>query len=332
MRILVVELLGGLGDLLLALPAVVALSRTHGVPVDVVTFTPGDSLLRHDPAVGRVFATSDHAEGAPRRLVEEVLRHGSYDLVVTTTTYDGIGEVCASAASRAVTNLWRGAPDGHLVDRRFLAVLADEGVIDPAYADVPLRVVLTDDERAAGRSVLDGLARRRPVVLVPRSGMRIKEWGDEQYAALADALPGCDVLVSALEPAPALDRFPRLPPGDLRSLTAILAAVGQRGGVVVGGDTGPVRLAAAVGTPAVALFGPTSAGRYGLSAPNALNLQGWPGCPVRLPSAITEQECWWSGRCPYAAGPQCLDDVPVSRVVAAVRDGLTDPADAVPGR
>jgi ADP-heptose:LPS heptosyltransferase len=291
------------------------------VPVDVVTFTPGDTLLRHDPAVGRVFATSDHSEGAPRRLVEEVLREG-YDLVVTTTTYDGIAELCARAAPLAVTNLWRGAPDGELVDRRFLAILADEGVIDPAYADEPLRVVLADEERARGRVVLAGLARERPVVLVPRSGMRIKEWGDERYAALARGLGDVDVLVSSLDPVPVLDRFPRLPPGDLRQLTATLAAVGERGGVVVGGDTGPVRLAAAVGTPAVALFGPTSAGRYGLSAPNARNLQGWPGCPVRLPSAITEQECWWSATCPYQPMPRCLDDLSVEAVLTAVRTRL----------
>ena len=330
MKILFVELLGGLGDVMLALPAISALSRTHGVRVDVVTFTPGDALLRHDPAVGRVVATSDHRDGAPRRLVEQGLRDGGhdgspYDLVVTTTTYDGIGAVCAAGAPRSVTNLWRGAPDGQLVDRRFLALLTDAGAIDATYADEPLRVVLTDPERAAGRAVVDRLTDRRPVVLVPRSGMRIKEWGDDRYAALAAALPDADVLVSALDPVPALDRWPRLPKGSLRELAGVLAAVGERGGVVVGGDTGPVRLAGAVGTPTVALFGPTSAGRYGLSAGNAENLQGWPECPVRLPSAITEQECWWSARCPYASVPQCLHDLGMWHVLGAVRDALDAP-------
>ena len=330
MRILVVELLGGLGDVLLALPAISALSRTHGVPVDVVTFTPGDVLLRHHPAVGRVVATSDHAEGAPRRLVAQVLREGAYDLVVTTTAYDGIADLCAGAAPRSATNLWRGAPDGELIDRRFLSILADEGVVAPAYADEPLRVVLHEGERAQGRRVLDGLASRPAVVLVPRSGMRVKEWGDGRYAALAAELraQGLDVLMSALDPAPALAPYARLPPGDLRALAAVLAAVGERGGAVVGGDTGPVRLASAVGTPAVALFGPTSAGRYGLSGANAVNLQGWPGCPVRLPSAITEQECWWSARCPYATTPRCLDDLSLPAVLAALRSVLPTPSPA----
>ncbi|RZS91533.1 ADP-heptose:LPS heptosyltransferase [Motilibacter rhizosphaerae] len=316
-EVLVVELLGGLGDVLLALPSVVALSRTHGSPVDVVTFTPGDALLRHDPTVGSVFATSDHSEGAPRRFLEEVLARKRYDVIVSTTAYDGIGELCAASAPVSATSLWRGAPDGHLVDRRFLALLADDGVIAPAYADEPLRLVLTPDEAAAGEAALGDV--RRPAVLVPGSGMPVKEWGGARFAALAAGLAGAgyDVLTAGLEVPAELAGLPRLPPGDLRHLAAVLAAVGTRGGVVVGGDTGPVRIAAAVGCRVVGLFGPTSAGRYGFSAATASNLQGWPGCPVRLPSAITEQECWWTGRCPYAPEPACLADLAVERVLAA---------------
>ena len=58
----------------------------------------------------------------------------------------------------------------------------------------------------------------------------------------------------------------------------MFAAVGEAGGVVVGPDTGPVRLAAAVGARTVALFGPTAAARYGLE--EGTNLQGLPGVPA----------------------------------------------------
>ena len=105
----------------------------------------------------------------------------------------------------------------------------------------------------------------------------------------------------------------------MRELAANLAVVGEAGGVVVGGDTGPVRLATAVGTRAVALFGPTVSGRYGLDPRLGTSLQGLPGCPVRRPLAITEQECWWSARCPFTDGdPACLADLDVDRVAAAV--------------
>jgi ADP-heptose:LPS heptosyltransferase len=77
-------------------------------------------------------------------------------------------------------------------------------------------------------------------------------------------------------------------------------------------------VAAAVGAPTVALFGPTLAVRYGLE--EGRNLQGFPGCPHRRPTAITEQVCWWDAGCPLSStGPACLEDLPVATVAAAVR-------------
>jgi ADP-heptose:LPS heptosyltransferase len=88
----------------------------------------------------------------------------------------------------------------------------------------------------------------------------------------------------------------------------------------VGGDTGPVRLATAAGLPAVGLYGPTLAVRYGLSDARSTNLQGLPGCDVRRPTAITEQECWWSARCPLSPDgePACMADLDVAQVADAV--------------
>ncbi len=88
---------------------------------------------------------------------------------------------------------------------------------------------------------------------------------------------------------------------------------------MVGGDTGPVRLATAVGAYAVGLFGPTVVGRYGLDPRAGTSLQGLPMCEVRRPLAITEQECWWSARCPLTDGdPACLADLSVQEVAGAV--------------
>ena len=89
------------------------------------------------------------------------------------------------------------------------------------------------------------------------------------------------------------------------------------GGTVLGPDTGPVRLAAAVGARTVALFGPTLAVRYGLE--QGTNLQGLPGCAHRRPTAITEQVCWWDAHCPLSdSGPACLADLDVARVASVV--------------
>jgi ADP-heptose:LPS heptosyltransferase len=96
-----------------------------------------------------------------------------------------------------------------------------------------------------------------------------------------------------------------------------LRAIAQRGGVVVGGDTGPVRLAAAAGARTVGLFGPTSAARYGIGA--GADLQGLPHCPHRRPTSITEQVCWWDAQCPLSpAEPACMANIPVDLVVSTV--------------
>ena len=323
--ILVVELLGGFGDVLLALPAVHALARSHpDARLDVLTFTPGDALLRTDPLVATVFGTDDHSDGAPRRAVAERLAAVDYDLVVTTTGYDGIGPLCAAAAPHAVTNLWRSPPVDERVDRRFLRLLVADGWVDPAHVDQPLRLHLTDAERAAGRAVLGDLlgpAGAAPLLLVPGSGMRVKEWPAARWAALAahGLDGGRPVLSVGAAGSPTVPGARPLPPTDLRGLAAVLAAAGEQKGVVVGGDTGPVRLASAVGTRTVVLFGPTVAGRYGADPATSIGLQGLPGCEVRRPLAITEQECWWSARCPLTDGdPACMADLGLPAVLAAL--------------
>jgi len=88
--ILFIELLGGLGDVLIALPAIQALAAAHPqAQMTVLTFAPGDELLRHHPLIYRVLRAQ---RGQARAAVMAALRE-AYDLVVTDTTYDGIGEL-----------------------------------------------------------------------------------------------------------------------------------------------------------------------------------------------------------------------------------------------
>ena len=194
-------------------------------------------------------------------------------------------------------------PADEPVERRFLRLLADDGLIDPADLDLPLRVVLTDDELRRGAELLpDRLAAAaRPVLALPGAGCR-------SSGGRPSGGPG-----SSRRCGPRAVRGHRArrrrPAGRARASGAGPARLRRHGrrrrragaGVAVGGDTGPVRLATAVGTPAVGLYGPTLAARYGLSDPASANLQGLPGCEVRRPTAITEQECWWSARCPLTA-------------------------------
>jgi len=326
--VLVVELLGGFGDLLLVLPAVHALAAAHpAARLRVLTFPPGADLLAADPTVAEVIAVSDRGEGAAARAVAAELARRTPDVVVSTTSYGGIPKLLqASGARQVVSNLWRRPPASERVDRRFLRLLAADGLVPPAEVDRPLHVVLTAPERAAGRHVLAEVAPDAipPVVLVPGTGMAVKAWPPAAWAALVAAMAPRPVLATA-EPSGSRSDLAvrRLPPGGLRGLAAIFSAVAERGGVVVGGDTGPVRLATAAGARAVGLYGPTVASRYGLDPRRSSSLQGLLECDVRLPTSITEQECWWSGHCPLtSAEPACMADIAVDTVVAAVHSEL----------
>lgn len=320
--VLVVELLGGIGDLLLALPAVHALARSHpGARVTVLTFAPGDTLLAEDPHVAEVVRAAPGPPHQQAATVDALLARG-FDLVVTDTRYGGIPARCQAAARvRAVTDLWRSPPSDERIDLRFLRLLVEEGLIDASLAALPPAVALTAAERAAGRRAVPP----RTALLVPDTGMAIKEWAPARTAALGRRLVGDGWAVRVagagrreLAARVAADVGPgaaALPPSDLRGYAAMAAACG----VCVAGDTGPARLAAAVGTPTVALYGPTWAGRFGLRDGHA-SLQSPLPCDVRHPADQTVQSCWYSGVCVFEDRRTCTDDITVDQVLTAVRD------------
>lgn len=335
-EILLVDLLGGIGDLIMLLPVVHGLARRYpDAQLRVLTHEPGAELLRGDPTVAQVRVPRHGRPGAESEAVAEALAAHPPDLAVTTTRYGGIPELLEASGARCVTDLWRDPPADEPVGRRYLRILHSEGLLERSDLTASPRVRLRPAELAAGESdvaVRVAGASRPPVVLVPGAGMPVKRWPAHRWEKLADRLTdrGHPVLVTpqggALPQAIATRRAPSSAlGGGLRELAARFAAVGRRGGIVVGGDTGPVRLAAAAGTYTVGLFGPTSAARYGIGG--GIDLQGLPDCPHRRPTAITEQVCWWSGDCPLSrTDPACLADLPIDRVLAAVA-ALTDHAD-----
>jgi heptosyltransferase-1 len=99
------------------------------------------------------------------------------------------------------------------------------------------------------------------VVLLPGAGRPEKLWPVERFAEVARAVGDRALAVwgpGEKERAAAIG-CRVAPPTNLRELAAILAGAA----VVVGGDTGPLHLAAALGTPVVGLYGPTNPRRNG---------------------------------------------------------------------
>lgn len=126
-------------------------------------------------------------------------------------------------------------------------------------------------EREIVEQLLRGVAVDHYVVLGPGGGWGSKCWPPQRFGQLCQKInqqlglhcvlncgPGEDHLISEIKAASG-DSRPiewKLP---LEQLMALL----RNADCIVGGDTGPLHLAVALGTPAVALFGPTDPARNG---------------------------------------------------------------------
>jgi heptosyltransferase-1 len=106
------------------------------------------------------------------------------------------------------------------------------------------------------------------VLLAPTAGWGAKQWPAEKYRELAGRLraEGYTVLVNAASAADleltnfvAADGAAAVVECDLAQLIALT----RRARLVVGGDSGPVHLAGALGRPVVGLYGPTDPRRNG---------------------------------------------------------------------
>ncbi len=90
---------------------------------------------------------------------------------------------------------------------------------------------------------------------------------------------------------------------------ADLVALSRAATLCVSGDTGPVHLAAAVGTPVVAIFGPTDPDRNGPWAPDDVVIGRYGSC-----------RCHYKRQCRNSRW--CLEDVTVPEVTAAIQRRL----------
>lgn len=333
-KILFVELLGGIGDVLIALSAIHALARSHPKSeLTVLTFSPGGELLETDPLIKRVVYAQS---GKAKQSVVELLSHESFDLIVSDTNYDNIDVEIQTrnpvfqknrVSTRVITNLWRQPPPNELVGDRFVKILEAEGLINPDVIK-PEQLHLTVAELEQAQKLFNHV--RRPLVfLCPDAGMTIKRWSEVKFITLGKSLLsrwGGTVVVPVGSDAKQVESIASgiggevqiLPRGKLRDLAAALACAD----LVVGADTGPIRIAAAVNVPTITLFGPSWHGRYGQGAPH-VNLQGYPQCAERNISNFTEQRCWYGGVCPLDQGwDSCLDGISVDEVLSVVEGFL----------
>ncbi|MGC2163906.1 MAG: glycosyltransferase family 9 protein [Silvibacterium sp.] len=132
---------------------------------------------------------------------------------------------------------------------------------------LPVRLPLLPMDAEAERKA-DAIA--TPFVLVnPGAGWGAKRWPVDRYAAVVRRLrdAGYGVVVNAGPGEELLaNEIAALSDGAAephQSSIAELIAVTRRAALVIGGDTGPLHLASALGSLVVGIFGPTDPGRNG---------------------------------------------------------------------
>ncbi|MGH7311967.1 MAG: lipopolysaccharide heptosyltransferase I [Candidatus Rokuibacteriota bacterium] len=189
---------------------------------------------------------------------------------------------CREPLGALFTNRRVPRPRGVHVVEQYLALAGAMGIAEP------VKDFRLPSDPAAESSVDEffGAAgikpRNRVVVLNPGAGRPSKRWPVERFRALAAQLagevgahvlvvwgPGEEALARTIA-APPSSRVVLGPPTTLAQLIGVL----RRASLLVAADTGPLHLAAALGTPCLGLYGPTDPSRNGPYGPGHRTLRG----------------------------------------------------------
>lgn len=329
--------LSSIGDIVHALPAVSALGETF--PQAQITWVVEDryaKLLEGNPFVRHTIVVD--TLGWRRRLASvdtayqvfhavQSLRERSFDAVIDFQGLVKSGVMAALCRSRLRVGFarpWlkeraagifynrsvRAGSGKHAIEEN-LALVGSIGARGGTWR-FPL------PEAPEYEAQLDRLLRKENItefiIINPGGGWAAKRWHPSNYAELIRRMdpffPGQFVITGSPSEAPEIRQIIAASgshrahyfPTELSEFIALA----RRATLFVGGDTGPLHLAAAAGTPIVALYGPTDPARNGPFSPEDITLS------THEPVNHTRR----------AKHPRFLDGISVADVVEAVHRRL----------
>ena len=252
---------GGIGDLLLAGPAIEGLARTAsitlaGIPERAALLQMGqlvDSICSLDSfAFSSVFGTP---QPRFRQFMQQFQRvviwmHDPDDQILCACQEAGIGNV----------DIYPGLPPDTYVGHAAQYYCDCLGLPCP----LPWRLPFPPGEACNGQRCL----------IHPGSGSPQKNWPLSHFQALAQELEQAGKDVEWLWGPAEMEHLPaRVTNAPLRSLSELACHI-HSAGLYIGNDSGITHLAAVLGIPTVAIFGPSNPARWRPIGPQTAVLKG----------------------------------------------------------
>ncbi|HQL91556.1 MAG TPA: glycosyltransferase family 9 protein [Syntrophales bacterium] len=344
MNILIVKL-SAIGDVIHTLPSLAALRRCYPqAHISWVVEEAAADLLSDHPMLDRVLVSRRkrwvrdlrecRSRASALREIREFLRamrDRPYDLVIDfhglfksavlvllsggkrRLGYDSLQEgSCLVLNERIPEDMTKHAVDRYLDLPRHLGCTTQK-------PEFPIALQEAHFERAA--KLLSAFAVDTSggfVAVSPVAYWETKLWDEAKFAAVCDRIVhelGLPVVFTGESPEGPIERIRALmqaPSASVAGQTSLreLAALYRKASVLLTTDSGPMHLAAAVGTPVVALFGPTSPDRTGPYGEGHVVIRRDLDCSPCFRKACKTREC--------------MQAIGVDEVFKAVREGAVN--------
>ena len=324
-RILIVRL-GSLGDIVHAVPVAAALRQAFPhARIDWLVDVRHRELLDLVSPIDRRLAIDTSAVTSLIDAVVE-LRRGRYDVTLDLQGLLKSAVLARASGARRVIGFpaallrergarvfyteTSGIPAPHVIQKN-LSMLSALGIERPAIA-FPIEVQRSEIVSAVRERLRLG-EREAFAVVNPGAAWPNKRWPPASFGEVAAALRDRHGLRSVVLWGPGEEEIGKQvvassrgaavlsPPTSIAELVVLVRSAA----VMVSGDTGPLHVAAAAGTPLVGIYGPTSPDRNG----------PWSGADLTI-SRFADCQCHHLRRC--RASRWCLLEVPAADVIQLV--------------